>query len=88
MIVVMRTIDWPYDLSQTYVNTIAATRTIVVDDDHHAFGKVNEQVDIPTARALAIAHREVADALDAAADLLDTAPLAVDDKPTAAPPVA
>jgi hypothetical protein len=59
------TIDWPIDLSQTYVNV--AGDSIVVTDDHQTSGQHTADLDVPTARLLAHAHRQVADALDRAA---------------------
>lgn len=64
----MATIDWPAELSQTYVNVDA--EGIRVDDDHQAHGQVSAHYDPATARQLAGAHRQLADALDAAADHL------------------
>ncbi len=82
----MRTIDWPLDLTQTYVNASIPDRKVIIDDDHQAIGKHTLEVDAAGARALADAHRDVADALDAAADALDnTTPDAPSGTPSAPP---
>lgn len=78
----MRTIDWPLDLTQTYVNASTPDRKIIIDDDHQAVGKHTLELDAAGARALAAAHRDVAAALDAAADALDLGA----DTPAGAPP--
>lgn len=62
----MSTIDWPTDLSQTYVRV--EDGNVVVEDDHQSSGQHTDAHDPVTARQLAAAHRALADALDAAAD--------------------
>jgi hypothetical protein len=81
----MRTIDWPLDLTQTYVNASTPDRKVIIDDDHQAVGKHTLEVDAASARRLADAHRDVADALDAAADALDSTTLDVPSAPPAPP---
>jgi len=66
----MKTISWPAELTQTYVNVNIPDRTITIDDDHQAVGKHSAQCGPSGARELAAAHRAVADALDAAADAI------------------
>lgn len=82
----MRTIDWPLDLTQTYVNASTPDRKVIIDDDHQAVGKHTLEVDAAGARALADAHRDVADALDAAADALDSTTLDAPSGTPSAPP--
>lgn len=82
----MRTIDWPLDLTQTYVNASIPDRKVIIDDDHQAVGKHTLEVDAAGARALADAHRDVADALDAAADALDSTTLDAPSTTPSAPP--
>lgn len=64
----MSTIDWPAGQSQTYV--LATAEGVEVQDDHQASGQHAAVHDVATARQLAVSHRAVADALDAAADHL------------------
>jgi hypothetical protein len=62
----MSTIDWPEGESQTYVNV--EDGQVRVDGDHADSGQRTASYDVPTARQRATAHRQLADALDAAAD--------------------
>lgn len=82
----MRTIDWPLDLTQTYVNVDMAARTIALDDDHQAVGKHSLVLDAAQARELAAVHRAVAQALDDAAETLSSPPV-TGIAPPPAPPV-
>lgn len=84
----MRTIDWPDDNTQTYVNGDLAGQVITVDNDHQAIGRHSARMDAPRARELAASHRAVADALEAAADALDEYAGGEHGQPADAPPQA
>lgn len=71
----MRTIDWPLDLTQTYVNVDMdqTPHVIRVDDDHQAVGQHSMVLTADEAHALAAAHHAMGEALNFAAAKL-TAP--------------
>lgn len=77
----MSTIDWPLDLTQTYVNVDLTRRVVVLDDDHQAVGQHSMRLSANSARELAASHHAMGEALSAAAAMLDGAPA-----PTSAPP--
>jgi len=60
------TIDWPEGESQTYVRV--EDGLVRVEGDHADTGQRSAAYDVPSARARAAAHRQLADAMDAAAD--------------------
>lgn len=84
----MKTIDWPDDMTQSYVNIDLPRRIIMLDDDHQAVGKHSAELGVDGARQLAASHHAMGEALDAAADLLEGAPKGEAGPNAAAPPVA
>jgi hypothetical protein len=79
----MHTIDWPLDLTQTYVNVDLTDRTIVVDDDHQAVGQHSMRLSAEQARELAAVHRAMGEALNSAAAKLNDVPEVTGGQPSA-----
>lgn len=85
----MSTIDWPVGQSQTYV-LVTSDGNVQLDEDHET-GRRSAVLAPADARRLAAAHRQVADALDLAADHISgtlriSATLAVLERALAVPP--